>query len=138
MTAIARTPVLPEATLVGALLIQVLISLANIAAADHARPARSLGNPQFKRSTAATSMKARSTSLAASRTAAAARGHPHRPNNFVFSTVESAPTNRVFQDLRSGRWRGSSPIRDANKINHLRETAENTIFGTDRTRGADP
>ena len=88
--------------LLGALLIQVLISLANIAAADRARPAHSRGNPQFKRSTAVPSVKARSTSLAGSRTAAAARGHPHRPSGFIFSTVESAQTNRVFQDVRSG------------------------------------
>jgi hypothetical protein len=87
---------------VSALLSQVLISRANIGAPDHAWPARSPGNPQFKRSTAAPSVKARPASLVVSRTAAAARGHPHRPNDFIFSTVESAPTNRVFQSVRSG------------------------------------
>ena len=111
MVALARTPVLPEGVPLGALLSQVLFLRANIATEDHARPARSRGKPQFQRSTAASSMKARSTSLASSRTAAAARGHPAPADDFVFSTVESAPPNRVFQGVRSGA--GPAPTRVA-------------------------
>ena len=68
------------------------------------RPARSRGNLKLQRSTGASSMKARSLRFAG-RVAhrRAARGHPAQPNDFVFSTVESAPPNRVFQGVRSGR-----------------------------------
>ena len=82
----------------------------NLAAVDHARPARSRGKPQFQRSPPASSMKARSTPLAASRTAAAARGHPAPADDFVFSTVESAPPNRVFQGVRSGAGRAPTRV----------------------------
>ena len=79
--AFARTSVLPKAILVGALLGQILFLRANIAAADHARPARSRGSLKLQRSTGASLMKARSrsTSLAASRTAARLEAIPHRP-----------------------------------------------------------
>jgi hypothetical protein len=122
MTAFARTPVLAEATPLGALLIQVLISRANICGsrrcAASAQPEESSIQTNDRRALDESALHL----VAASRTSAAARGHPHRPNDFVFSTAESGPTNRVFQDVRSGRWRGSILIRDANNISHLRET----------------
>ena len=78
--------------------------------ADDAETGISMGNPQFKRSTAVTPMKARSTSLAASRTAAATRGRPAPADYFVFSAVESAPTNRVFR-YRVGQENARARIR---------------------------